>query len=75
MQKAFDIEGAPQLDIRLASGEVVIDPSLEGRVEVELEAHDEESQRLVDEARIDGDGNRVSIEVPQRRGGFSSTSC
>jgi len=71
MQKAFDIEGTPQLEIRLHSGEVEIDPTLEGRVEVELTAHDEESQRLVDEARVERHDKTVVIELPNRRGGFN----
>ena len=71
MQKEFHIEGTPQLEIKLASGEIEIDPSLEGQVEVELIAHDEESQRLVDDARIERQGTTVTIDVPNKRGGFS----
>lgn len=71
MQKAFDIDGPAQLEIRLASGDIEIDPTLDGRVEVELTAHDEESQRLVDDARIEQTGHQVTVDVPQRRGGFS----
>ena len=71
MQKAFDIDGPAQLEIRLASGDIEIDPTLDGRVEVELTAHDEESQRLVDEARVEQNGRQVTVDVPQRRGGFS----
>ena len=70
MQKAFDVDGPAQLEIRLASGDIEIDPTLDGRVEVELTAHDEESQRLVDEARIEQSGRQVTVDVPQRRGGF-----
>ena len=71
MKKEFHIEGTPQVEIKLASGEIEIDPSLDGQVEVELIAHDEESQRLVDDARIERQGSTVSIEVPNKRGGFS----
>ena len=71
MQKAFDIDGPAQLEIRLASGDIEIDPTLDGRVEVELTAHDEESQRFVDEARVEQNGRQVTVDVPQRRGGFS----
>jgi DUF4097 and DUF4098 domain-containing protein YvlB len=64
-----------ELEVRLSSGEVTIDPSLDGRVEVELTAHDDDSQRLVDEARVElqdrSDRQRVIVEVPQKRGGFS----
>jgi len=52
VQKTFDIDGPAQIEVRLASGEIVVDPTLEGRIEVELTAHDDESQRLVDDARI-----------------------
>lgn len=75
MQKTFEVEGPVELDVRLASGEIEIDPTLDGRVEVELIAHDEDSQRLVDNARIDlRDGHRPSVlvDVPQKKGlGFS----
>jgi hypothetical protein len=72
MQKAFDVPDPVELDIRLASGDIEIDPTLEGRVEVELIAHDEESQRLVDDARIElsrhGHRPTVLVDVPQKRG-------
>lgn len=74
MEKSFEVTGPVELEVRLASGEVVVDPTLDGRVEVELEGHDEESQRLVEAARVelrDGGGRaRVLVDVPQRRGGF-----
>ncbi len=76
MQKTFEVTGPVELELRLASGEMEIDPTLGGRVEIELSALDEESQRLVDEARIElqghGDEQRVIVDVPHRRsGGFS----
>jgi len=71
VQKEFHVEGTPQLDIRLASGEIQIDPSLDGRVEVQLVANDEESQRLVDDARIERQGDTIVVDVPNKRGGFS----
>jgi DUF4097 and DUF4098 domain-containing protein YvlB len=71
MQQTFDVDGPVEIEIRLASGDITIDPTLDGRVEVELTANDEESQRLVDEARVELNSGRVEIEVPQRRGGFS----
>jgi hypothetical protein len=75
MQKTFEVEGPVELEVRLASGEIEVDPTLDGRVEVELIAHDEESQRLVDQARIElREGSRPSVlvDVPQRKGfGFS----
>ncbi len=76
MQKTFEVTGPVELELRLASGEIEIDPSLTGRVEIELTAHDEESQRLVDEARVElqdhAEQQRVIVDVPRRRGtGFS----
>jgi DUF4097 and DUF4098 domain-containing protein YvlB len=78
MQKTFEVTGPVELDIRLASGEIEIDPSLDGRVEIELIAHDEDSQRLVDEARVELQERPgragVLIDVPNKKGfGFSIT--
>jgi DUF4097 and DUF4098 domain-containing protein YvlB len=76
MQKMFEVEGPVELDVRLASGEIEVDPTREREVDVELIAHDEESQRLVDDARIEltGGGHRPTlvVDVPQKRG-FSLT--
>jgi hypothetical protein len=75
MNKHFDVSGPVELDIRLASGEIEIDPTLDGRVEIELIAYDEESQRLVDDARIELQERHgrpeVLVDVPQKRGGLS----
>jgi DUF4097 and DUF4098 domain-containing protein YvlB len=71
MQKTFDIDGPAQIEVRLASGEIVVDPTLEGQIEVELTAHDDESQRLVDDARIELNDRHLVIDVPNKRGGFS----
>jgi DUF4097 and DUF4098 domain-containing protein YvlB len=71
MLRTFDIDGPAQVEVRLASGEIVVDPTLEGRIEVELTAHDDESQRLVDDARVELDDNRLIVHVPDRRGGFT----
>ncbi len=72
MQQSFDVAGPAELEIRLASGDITIDATAEGRVEVELIAHDEESQRLVDEATIElrehGGRPQVIVDVPNKRG-------
>lgn len=72
MQKTFEVQGPVELDVRLASGDIEVDPTAEGRVEVELVAHDEESQRLIDNARIElnphGHRPTVLVDVPQKRG-------
>jgi hypothetical protein len=70
MQRTFEVSGPVELDVRVASGEIEIDPSLEGRVEVDLSGHDEISQRLVEEARVELRDGRLLVDVPQRRGGF-----
>lgn len=75
MHKAFDVSGPAEIDVRLASGDIEIDPTLDGRIEVELIAHDEESQKLVDEARIelhDHHGRpQLVLDVPNKSRGFS----
>ena len=72
MQKSFDIDGPAEIDVRLAAGDIEVDPSLDGRIEVELIAHDEESQRLVDEARVELHDRHLTVNVPNKRGsGFS----
>jgi DUF4097 and DUF4098 domain-containing protein YvlB len=72
MQKTFEVTGPVELDVRLASGEIEVDANLDSRVEIELVAHDEESQRLVDEARVellDRPGRPVVvIDIPQKKG-------
>jgi DUF4097 and DUF4098 domain-containing protein YvlB len=58
--------------VRLTSGDIDVDPSADGRVEIELIAHDEESQRLIDNARIElnphGHRPTILVDVPQKRG-------
>ncbi len=72
MQKTFEVQGPVELDLRLASGEIEVDPTADGRVEIDLIAHDEESQRLVDDARIElsphGHRPTIVVDVPQKRG-------
>ena len=72
MQKTFDVQGPVEIDVRLTSGDIEVDPTADGRVEVELIAHDEESQRLVDNARIElnphGHRPTIVVDVPQKRG-------
>jgi Putative adhesin len=76
MQKSFDVTGPVELDIRLAAGDIEIDPTLDGRAEVELIAHDEESQDLVANARVEledrGGRPHLLIDIPKRRGGSFS---
>src|SRR4051794_16803385 len=71
MHKTFETHAPVVLDLRLTSGEIVVDPTLEGRVEVELIAHDDESQALVDAARVEFRGDRVVVDVPSKSRGFA----
>lgn len=71
MHRTFTIDGPAQIDVRLASGEIEVDPTAEGSVEVELIAHDEESQRLVDDARVELHDRNLIVDVPNKRGGFN----
>src|SRR5215204_5039813 len=71
MQKTFETSGAVSLDLRIPSGEVIVDATLEGRVELELTADDEESQALVDAARIDFRGDSLLVDIPSKGRGFS----
>jgi DUF4097 and DUF4098 domain-containing protein YvlB len=71
MQKTFDVAGPIKVEIELAAGDIEIDPTLEGRAEVELNAHDEDSQRLVDAARVELANGRLLVDVPQKRSGLS----
>lgn len=70
MQKTFEVHAPPEIEIRLAAGEIEVDASLEGSVEVELIAGDESSRRLVEDALVELHGSRLAVHVPQRRGGF-----
>jgi DUF4097 and DUF4098 domain-containing protein YvlB len=71
VQKTFDIDGPAQIEVRLAAGEIVVDPTLEGHIEVDLMAHDDESQRLVDDARVELNDGHLIVDVPNKRGGFT----
>jgi DUF4097 and DUF4098 domain-containing protein YvlB len=76
MEQSFEVSGPAELDVRLASGEIEVE-TVEGatRVELELIAHDEESQQQVDAARVELHEHhgrpQVIVDVPQRRGGFN----
>ena len=74
MEQSFEVAGPAELEIRLASGDITIDPTLDGRVEVELTATDEESQRLVDEATIElreSHGRPLIVIDVQKKAGFN----
>jgi hypothetical protein len=72
MQKTFEVEGPVELDVRLTAGDIEVDPTVHGLVEVELIAHDEESQRLIDNARVEfnphGHRPTILVDIPQKRG-------
>ena len=74
MQKTFDVAGPVELEIKLNSGEIEVD-AIDGaeRVEVELTAHDEASQELIDNGRVELQQHQqrphLIIDLQQRRGG------
>ena len=78
MQKTFEVQGPVEVEVRIPSGDIEVDATSDGRVDVELIAHDDESQRLVDEARVELQDRHgrpsVIVELPNKRGsgfGFS----
>ena len=46
MQQTFEVSGPVELELRLAAGDIQIDPTLERRVEIELTAHDEKPEPM-----------------------------
>src|SRR5215213_132176 len=70
MRKTFETSGPVTLDLRIPSGEIVVDATLEGSVELDLIAHDEESQALVDAARVDFHRDTLLVDVPSKGRGF-----
>jgi DUF4097 and DUF4098 domain-containing protein YvlB len=72
MQKTFEVSGPVNVDIQLASGDIRVDRNDGDKVEVVLEAHDPESQELVDQARVELRGQDLVVDIPGKRGfGFS----
>jgi hypothetical protein len=74
MQKTFDVAGPIELEIKLGSGEIEVDASNETQtVEVDLTAHDEASQELIDNGRVELQQHQqrphLVIDLQQRRGG------
>lgn len=67
MQKSFAVTAPIEAEISLALGAVVVEAAPAGPVEVELTARDEGSQQLVDAARVELAGGRLTVEVPPRR--------
>ena len=73
MHKQFEVSGPVEIDVRLVSGEIEVDATLDGRVEVALIGNDDESRALVEEARVELQEHgttKVVVDVPQRRSGF-----
>jgi hypothetical protein len=69
MNQTFDVSGPVSIDVQLPSGDIRIDRADGDTVEVELEAHDGDSQELIDSARIELRGRDLIIDVPHKRGG------
>jgi|SRR5579884_1842690 len=71
MEKTFDVDGPIRLDVRLTSGEIDITAAGTDRATVELIAHDDDTQELVDAARVELNGRELIVDVPWRRRGLS----
>lgn len=71
MEKTFEVEGPVRLDVQLTSGEIDVDATGTGRAEVELIAHDDEAQQLVDAARVELHDSELVVDVPWRRRGLN----
>src|SRR5258707_9989063 len=74
MQKTFEVTGPIELEIKLNSGDIEVDATDEvDRVDVELTAHDEASQELIDNGRVELQQHQqrphLIIDLQQRRGG------
>jgi DUF4097 and DUF4098 domain-containing protein YvlB len=77
MQKTFDVTGPVELEIKLNSGEIDVQ-AIDGaqQAEVELIAHDEASQELIDNGRVELQQHQqrphLVIDLQQRKsGGFN----
>jgi DUF4097 and DUF4098 domain-containing protein YvlB len=70
MNKTFDVSGPVRVNVELASGTIEVDPTADNAT-VELIAHDESSQELVDAATVELRGNELVVDVPNRRTGFN----
>ena len=74
MERTFETPGPVTLDVRLASGELVIDTDETATTHVRVEPSDERARELLDAVRVEmrphGAGHEVRIEVPERRGFF-----
>ena len=70
MQKTFEVAGPIDAELHLAAGDIAVEAAAGSPVDVELVAHDEESQRLVDAAKVELANGRLVVDVPQRKGGF-----
>src|SRR5579885_1274457 len=70
MEKTFDVGGPVHLDVQLTSGRIEVDATHESPAVVELIAHDEEAQELVDAARVELRGRDLIVDVPWRRRGL-----
>ena len=71
MQKTFEISGPVDLNVELTAGDIVVVPGRDGSVEVELMAHDAESQELVDSATVELRGREVFVQMQQKRSWFN----
>jgi len=72
MEKTFDTPGTLALELRLPSGEILVETADATETHVELTASNEAGEELIRDSRIelrDGGGRQVVfVEVPERKG-------
>ena len=72
MEKTFDTPGTLALELRLPSGEILVETADTTETHVELTASNEAGEELIRDSRIelrDGGGRQVVfVEVPERKG-------
>jgi Toastrack DUF4097 len=71
MQQTFETPGPLRVDIELAAGTISLETHSEPRAEILLEGLDEESRKLVDEARVElrelHGTQELLVHVPERK--------
>jgi DUF4097 and DUF4098 domain-containing protein YvlB len=70
VNRTFQTPSPPLLDIRNAAGTVVVDAAETSETEVQVEPLDDTAEELMDAVRVDLRGDRLQIEMPERRGFF-----
>jgi hypothetical protein len=73
MERTFETPSAVRLSVKLGSGQIEVEPGLEGRTEVEVIPRNRGAREAVDEMIVRGEqrGGRFEITIEEpKRGGF-----